>query len=141
MFGCFKPIVLLNNFTHLPFFCCMEVCQSSCEAAVAQVLVPSLEDQREARQGWWFQLGAVEKRAFFKYFFQCCFSHVFSHENFSCYIFCCCAQAQLDSTRSALLKLMQQLSRKAEHDRNAVKTVMQKVDWTEILGILATSRK
>ena len=60
-----KPVVLLNNFTHSPFFCPREVCQSSCEAAVAQVLVPSLEDQREARQGWWFQLGAIEKRVFF----------------------------------------------------------------------------
>ena len=37
-------------------------------------------------------------------------------------LFCCCsAQAQLDSTRSALLKLMQQLNRKAEHGRNGVK--------------------
>ena len=88
MFGWFKTCCLLNNFTHSPFFCPREVCQSICEAAVAQVLVPSLEDQREARQGWWFQLGAVEKSFcfFLRNIFPMLFFHGFSSENYSCSI-------------------------------------------------------
>ena len=133
-----KPAVLLNNFTHSLFFCPREVCQSSCEAAVAQVLVPSLEDQREARQGWWFQLGAVEKSFFLKkYFSHVVFPWLFK---WKLQLFYCFAVALPRHNWTAPVRRCWSWCNSWIERPNMAemvwKRVMQKVE-TEILGILA----